>query len=126
MTSYPLSGSGSEDSANDFVSLHDNHRWKDNSREEVSIMYTKFRQRMTLAKSAFIITAPVIAVAAAIAVAPSAFAQPGEDCQNGGGSVVCQTPGNSEIYSSPQSTTGGMGIGTNGPYGPWGNVPPEG
>ncbi|WP_255378808.1 hypothetical protein [Mycobacterium sp. E802] len=38
--------------------------------------------------------------------------------------MVCQTPGNAEVYSVPPSTTPGMGIGSNGPYGPWGNVPP--
>lgn len=57
--------------------------------------------------------------------APSAFAAPGEDCSNAGGTVVCQTPGNAEVY--PDQPTGpSAGVGSNGPYGPWGNVPPIG
>lgn len=57
--------------------------------------------------------------------APSAFGAPGEDCSNAGGTVVCQTPGNAEVY--PHQPTGpDAGVGSNGPYGPWGNVPPIG
>lgn len=63
-------------------------------------------------------------LAVGIAVAPSAFATPAASCTQGGGSVVCQSPGNAQVYSEPPSTTPGMGIGANGPYGPWGNVPP--
>ncbi|WP_139334973.1 hypothetical protein [Mycobacterium sp. GA-1841] len=75
---------------------------------------------------AAVLTGAVAAIgtAAGIIAAPSAFAAPAADCSHGGGSVVCQTPGNAEVYSVPPSTTPGMGIGSNGPYGPWGNVPP--
>lgn len=65
-----------------------------------------------------------VGIAIGMIAAPSAFAAPGQNCSNGGGSVVCQTPGNAEVYSVPPSTNPGMGIGANGPYGPWGNVPP--
>ncbi|TMS55056.1 hypothetical protein [Mycobacterium sp. DBP42] len=57
--------------------------------------------------------------------APSAVATPGQDCSNGGGTVVCQTPGNAEVYPD-QPTAPDAGVGSNGPYGPWGNVPPLG
>lgn len=65
-----------------------------------------------------------VGVAALIAVAPGAFAAPTAKCTNDGGSVVCQSPGNAEVYSKPQTTTPAIGLGSNGPYGPWGNVPP--
>lgn len=64
------------------------------------------------------------AAAVGIAVAPTAFANPAAHCTQGGGSVVCQSPGNAQVYSEPPSTRPGMGIGANGPYGSWGNVPP--
>lgn len=63
-------------------------------------------------------------VMAGIAFAPGAFAAPSANCTNGGGSVVCQSPGNAQVYSEPPSISPGMGIGANGPYGSWGNVPP--
>lgn len=72
-------------------------------------------------------TVAVVASAAAalgILLAPNAQAAPGANCRNDGGSVLCQSPGNAQVYSEPPSTSPGMGIGANGPYGPWGNVPP--
>lgn len=63
-------------------------------------------------------------VATGITLAPGAFAAPSANCTNGGGSVVCQSPGNAQVYSEPPTTNPKMGIGANGPYGPWGNVPP--
>ena len=64
------------------------------------------------------------AAAVGIAFAPSAFAEPAANCTESGGSVVCQSPGNAQVYSEPPSISPGMGIGSNGPYGSWGNVPP--
>ena len=65
-----------------------------------------------------------VGLALGIAVAPSAFAEPTANCTNGGGSVICQSPGNAQVYSEPPTTNPGMGVGANGPYGSWGNVPP--
>lgn len=65
-----------------------------------------------------------VGLAVGIAFAPSAFAEPIGSCSQGGGAVVCQSPGNAQVYSEPPSTSPAMGIGANGPYGPWGNVPP--
>ncbi|MBU9763834.1 hypothetical protein FR943_08260 [Mycobacterium sp. TNTM28] len=64
--------------------------------------------------------------AVSIAMAPNALAEPTAGCRNDGGSVVCQTPGNAQVYSEPPITSPSVGIGSNGPYGPWGNLPPEG
>lgn len=80
---------------------------------------------MTKSKSVAVVSALAGAAAAlGLAVAPSALSAPAANCRNNGGSVVCQTPGNAQVYSDPPSTNPGMGIGANGPYGPWGNVPP--
>ena len=65
-----------------------------------------------------------VGLAMGIAVAPSALAEPASNCTHGGGSVVCESPGNAQVYSEPPSTGPGMGVGANGPYGSWRNVPP--
>jgi hypothetical protein len=48
------------------------------------------------------ITAPLIAAAAiatVIAAAPSASAASTRDCADGGGSTICQNPGNVEVHT---------------------------
>jgi hypothetical protein len=49
--------------------------------------------------------APVLAagaVAAAITAAPTALAASTRTCDDGGGSTICQSPGNVEVHTEPQ------------------------
>ena len=51
------------------------------------------------------IIAPVLAagaVAAAITATPTAVAAVPRTCDDGGGSTICQSPGNVEIHTEPQ------------------------
>lgn len=65
-------------------------------------------------------------VAVATVAAPSVSAAPDQNCSEGGSAVVCQKPGHAEVYTEPPITSPGTGIGSNGPYGPRGNIPPLG
>lgn len=85
---------------------------------------------------------PMIAVAgaaAAVALAPGAYADNGPTpCSNEGSATVCQKPGNANVIATPPESGGGGGSaggaggvstgsgGQNGPYGPSGSQPPVG
>lgn len=81
----------------------------------------------------------VAGAAAAVALAPGAYADDGPTpCSNEGSATVCQKPGNANVIATPPDTGGGGasagggggvssgGGGQNGPYGPSGSQPPVG
>jgi hypothetical protein len=58
---------------------------------------------------------------------PIAVAQQGDECTRNATTMVCESPGNSDVNVVPPTQPSQPGYGVqNGPYGPFGDIPPVG
>lgn len=64
-----------------------------------------------------------VAIGAGIAFGPAASAEP--PCDDTGGAVVCETPGDNSVITDTPGNPNGQGP-QNGEYGPSGDTPPLG